>query len=402
MTNIAILSAAGTGKSWQVKEWEKDWIKEGRQYAILAATGIAALSIGGTTVHRFFGIGLGKGTAEQLLASARKHTGLTKKIREIEIIVIDEISMISGELLEKLDYMCKEIRRCYESFGGIQMIITGDFMQLAPVVGSFAFQSNVWDEMNLDIQIRPEAKRFDDNSFAKMLARARMGFIKRKDAARLQSRYKAYQDGEHLARAIKPTVLYSHRADVETINAAELAKIDGKEWKYMCQDVGTSTLLDNAAPSCLVLKIGAQVMCTSNLSLEDGIVNGSRGIVRGCNLTTVAVEFLNGKIIDIGTYEWEIEPDSSSDQNRKRTVRRQIPLMLAWATTIHKSQSLTMDYIIVSLSSKVFSAGQAYVALSRVRNYASLFLSDFVESSIFCSLIAKRFYDGLGEETSET
>lgn len=391
--NKALLSAGGTGKSFIIKQMEQEWIKKGRKYALLAPTGVAAISIGGTTLHRFFGIGLGKGSPEELLKACRKKVGITKKIKEVEIIVIDEISMVSAELLESLNYICQQVRRSVLPFGGICCIFSGDFLQLPPVNGQFAFASPIWQDFDFEIISLTEPKRFDDPQYWKMLMRARNGFLKRKDVARLQERVSAYHNGEHLKSKIRPTLLYSHRADVDTINKDELDKINEKEWWYYAVDDAEKEshkkLLDSTAPAAICLKKGAQVMCTSNLDLEAGICNGSRGIVMDCSENNVKVLFKNGQNYDITVVEWEVEDVDT------KIRRSQLPLALAWATTIHKSQSLTIDCVVLSLNHTVFSPGQGYVGLSRVRNYKSLFLSGFTEKAIMCSPEAKKFYEEL-------
>lgn len=391
--NLFLTGQAGTGKTYLIKEMEKEWIKNGSKYAILCPTGVAAVSIGGNTLHRWFGIGLGRGSGDDLLKACRKKVGITKKIREVDIIVIDEISMVSADLLEKLNYICQQVRRSVLIFGGIRMVISGDFLQLPPIDGEFAFKSPIWQDFDFEVKMLTEPKRFNDPSYWKMLMRARSGFLKRKDVARLNERVQAFKNGEHLASPIKPTMLYSYRADVDAINKSELDKIKEKEWWYYAVDDAegekSKSLLDATAPAAICLKKGAQVMCTSNLDLEAGICNGSRGIVVECSTDNVRVLFKNGQEYDITVVEWEVE-----DFNTK--IRRsQIPLSLAWALTVHKSQSLTIDCVLLSLDHTIFSPGQCYVALSRTRSYSSLYLQAFTEKAIFCSPEAKKFYEEL-------
>lgn len=393
--NFFITGGAGVGKSFLIKELEKVWITQGRCYVILAPTGVAAINIGGSTIHSFFGIGIGSGTNEQLLKSCRIRGG-TKKILPLEILIIDEISMVSAQLLESIDYICRAVRRCDEVFGGMRVILTGDFLQLAPVNGSFAFNSFVWKELKLEVLQLNEAKRFNDLSYWKMLNRARVGNLKRKDVARLQECVQEYKKLDLTKTKIQPTILFSHKANVEEINTEKLNELPGPMHTYYSIDKtpdlkDCKTTLDALAPGLIKFKVGAQVMLTRNLSVEDCLCNGSRGVVVECREDAVEVLFMNGKTISIGIQTFEVEGKGF------KATRMQIPLTCAWSIVIHKSQSLTLDYAVMDLGSSVFAPGQAYVALSRVKNYKSLLLSNFTEKSIFAHPQAKKFYESLDE-----
>jgi ATP-dependent DNA helicase PIF1 len=390
-----LTGAGGTGKTWTVKALEKTWKATGTCYAILTPTGVAAVNIGGQTIHSFFKIGLAQGEKEQLLSKCRKMGG-HKNIFPLEIIVIDEISMVSAELFELIDYICREIRKCPEPFGGIRMIITGDFCQLKCISGSFAFTSKTWKQLNLKIISLTEPKRFNDMSYWKMLNRARLGKLKQKDIKRLQERqeaYKTFKEQKHETMEILPTILLSYKAEVEQLNNDKLKELQGEEYVYKAQDYTTRNcddLLATMAPAVLRLKVGAQVMCTRNIDIEMGICNGTRGVVVSCTSDTVSVMFDNGLTDEFGYQTWEIE-------NQTFTARRmQIPFILAYCLTIHKVQGCTISLAVLDLGSSIFSPAQAYVALSRVRNYASLYLSNFRPESIFADNKAIEFYEKMG------
>lgn len=392
--NYFITGPGGTGKTWMVKQLERSWNTDDKKYVLLTPTGVAAVNIGGQTIHRFFGIGLAKGTKEQLLIQCRKRGGISK-ILPLEIIVIDEISMVSAELFELIDYLCREIRRCQEPFGGIRMIITGDFCQLKCVQGTFAFFSPLWKKLELEIIQLDEPKRFNDLSYWKMLNRARVGALKQKDVRRLEERLQAYIEYKKRPvdhTAIEPTVLLGYKTEVETLNNTKLKELPGQSYIYRCQDIVSrecDEMLDMLAPPTVTLKVGAQVMCTRNVETDLGICNGSRGVVIGCTIDTVKVLFVNGIDMEIGYQTWELEGQGFNAK------RMQIPFILAYCLTIHRVQGLTLDCAVLDLSDSIFTPAQAYVALSRVRNYDSLYLSDFNPSSIYANKLAVDFYEKL-------
>lgn len=398
--NFFITGPGGTGKTWLVKSLEKTWKKIDTKYVLLTPTGVAAVNIGGQTIHRFFSIGLANGTKEQLLIRCRKMGGYNK-IMPLQIIVIDEISMVSSELLDIIDYICQQIRKCPEPFGGIRMIFTGDFCQLKCVQGTFCFSSSLWKELKLQVIQLDQPKRFNDLSYWKMLNRARVGQLKLKDIERLNQRVEAYAkltpskkpsgtSSDSTSIKIEPTILLSYKAEVFEMNNNKLQELPGTAYVFKAQDFVTrecNEMLDMMAPKIVTLKIGAQVMCTRNIDTDSGICNGSRGVVINCTIDTVKVLFKNDIVLDITVQTWELEGQGFTAR------RMQIPLILAYALTIHRVQGLTLDCAVLDLGSSIFTPAQAYVALSRVRNYESLFLSDFAVKSIYANKLAVDYYD---------
>lgn len=387
--NYFITGPGGTGKTWIVKQLELLWFKNNTVYVLLAPTGVAAINIGGKTIHSFFGIGLAKGTDDELLKMCRMR-GAARKIMALEVMVIDEVSMLSAELMETLNWICQQVRRNIHPFGGIKLVLTGDFCQLKSVTGRFAFMSDAWKSLNLKVIQLDEPKRFNDNSYWKMLNRARIGKLKMKDVNRLKERVEAYKTYDK-GQMIQPTILFSHKTNVEELNTRKLDELAAQEYAYKAQDSPASDpeVLATLAQQVLKLKVGAQVMCTRNLSIETGICNGSRGVITDCHPESVQVFFKNGVTLELGYYLFEYEGRGY------KWSRLQIPLMLAWACTVHKAQGLTLDLAVLDVGPSIFCAGQAYVALSRVKNYDSLFLSEFDETRVFADKHAVAFYNEL-------
>ena len=396
--NIYIKGQGGVGKTYLINKYVERY---SMRYSIAktAPTGVAALNIGGSTLHSFFGIGLGKGDPQKILNKVRTRTDARDRIRNTDILIIDEISMVGADFLQLLDYVSKGIRRSEKPFGGMRLIVSGDFLQLSPINDDYAFNSSVWLDCNFKVIKMTTPYRFDDVSYWEMLNRIRVGAPTESDIADLYEKvqdYKRYVKGE--MGEIKPTIIHSHRKDVDDINTENLDKLESTSRTYKAIDSMTMGVLDtdiydevlkNVAPKELTLKVGAQVMLTKNLALEIGLCNGSRGVVKKLNEDTVKVLFKNGVNLDIPVYPAEVEISGS------KVTRSQIPLILAYALTIHKIQGATVDFCVMNLGSSIFCPGQAYVALSRVRNWDSLLLTSFLPTSIKADPTAIKFDESL-------
>lgn len=400
--NILLSGPGGTGKTYFLKIAAEQLIKEGKNVYCTATTGVAAitLSIPGvltaSTLHSWAGVGLAQDPPAKLYAKVLSSKKALQKWRSVDTLIIDEVSMLGGEFFQKLDYVAKRIRRNNEPFGGISVICSGDFLQLPPVKDKWVFQTDEWEAMDFQPFIFEEPKRYPDESHFGMLLRVRQGRPSRKDIEFLHSRVEEFNKRrfhELGPLEVKPTVLYSRRMDVGAYNENELFKLPGGTYTYIAEDTfkpytrdgrmdDYSKLLNEAIPKSLVFKVGAQVMLKKNLDLDLGLVNGSRGVVTELSDASVTVKFVNGMVKNLGKQVWEFE-----DKDAKAT-RTQIPLILAFACTIHTSQGSTLDFCVGELGYSVFSPGQAYVALSRVRTKEGLFLSDFDESSIKVDRIA--------------
>lgn len=398
--NIFLTGSGGCGKSFFIKEIKANCLLRNINIVLTAATGVAALNIGGTTVHRFFGIGLGKGDIMNIIGLVKNKPTIVREIIKTEILVIDEISMVSSELLTIIDIVSRYFKEKDKPFGDIQIIFVGDLYQLPPVEGHYCFESKVWQELNLKTIELKEPKRFDDLDFFDTLSRARVGNLNKNDIKKLEKRVKKFS---HYLKnkdkfIIKPTILYAHKKSVESENLIELEKLSGKKYTYNAVDHllvkydnkisidHFKTLFNQVLPDTLELKVGAQVMLTFNVNLELGLCNGSRGVVKELTEHGANILFLDGTQIFIEPIKIQIE------ERKNIAVRTQLPLILAYALTIHKSQGSTIDCAIIDIGPNIFAPGQAYVALSRARNWKSVYCSNFTADSFKCDKKVNDFY----------
>jgi len=407
--NIILHGPGGTGKTYSIKIIASGLVGYGKRVCCTATTGIASINLNvpekfivATTLHSWAGVGLAQLDAENLAKKVSKNSKAVTRWRTTDILILDEVSMLGADFFDKLDIVGKHIRKSQKPFGGLQLILSGDFLQLPPVKDGWSFESNVWEKLKLVPFIFKEAKRYDDANYFGLLLRVREGNHTSSDIKKLKARCKAYKTlQEILSKAnsenvIKPTILYSLRADVDSYNKAELDKLEGKEVEYLAfdqfeGDVSSSRvedykkLLNEAMPEKVVLKKGAQVMLKVNLDPIMGLVNGSRGVIIEVEPNQVYVRFINGIKLYVGFYGWKIEDKQGS------ATRSQMPFILAYSLSIHKSQGCTLDYAVCDLGSTVFAKGQAYVALSRVRNLKGLFLSSFHDGCISVDVKASKY-----------
>lgn len=400
-SNILVTGGAGTGKSFLLNYLKRHYGQLG--LAVTASTGIAAVNIGGSTIHSWAGIGLANLPIDQIIANlfSGKMSKIRRRIKETRILAIDEISMISANLFEILDQVLRAVRENNKPFGGLQILLFGDFLQLAPITRygdeeqNFCFTSQSWKNLDLQTFNLQEIFRQHDKKFIKILNNLRFGNLDEDDLEQLNLRLKANDDN----LAIKPTILTSHNAKAAQINEFELKKIPREEKSFEAKYFGEASKVELLRKNCLAaeslkLKVGAQVMMIKNTFQKEGIINGSLGVVQDFSPKKFypIVEFANGKILTIAPEEWIIDRfDHDAKQVITEAAVTQIPLILSWAITIHKSQGLTLDKISCDLSN-IFSAGQAYVALSRARSLDSVFISSIDFKKIITNQDAIRFY----------
>lgn len=410
--NVFITGPGGTGKSFLIKILLECMPKE-RKTGVVALTGCAALLLGckAKTLHSWAGIGLGKESVEALVASIKKKSWKPslRNWLQTKTLIIDEVSMMTPELFEKLDAIGRRIRGSSQPFGGIQIVLIGDFYQLPPVAANseirFLFQSRLWnDVIHKTIQLE-EIVRQKDPVFQGLLNAARVGRLEKEHVAILESRCDLpWRDQE-----IRPTLLFSRRREVDMINTANLEALEGETHIYrprteveaagrnITDEAITAFDKDSPYDEELTLRVGAQVMLIYNVSLEDGLVNGSRGVVRRFARSEgeliPVVLFKNGKEVGVGRAKWEID-------DYKGVSRSQIPLRLAYAVTIHKCQGATLDSALIDIGINVFEFGQAYVALSRVRSLDSLYVWALDPRAIQAHPAALTYYKGLTVEES--
>ncbi|GAV52609.1 hypothetical protein ZYGR_0AG06000 [Zygosaccharomyces rouxii] len=510
--NIFYTGSAGTGKSVLLREMIKvlksTYGSDG--VAITASTGLAACNIGGITVHSFAGVGLGNGEADKLCKKVRRSKKHVRRWQEVSALVIDEISMLDGELLDKLNYIAKKIRRNDQPFGDIQLIFCGDFFQLPPVNKNddkqtkFAFESNIWREgIDVTIMLEKVFRQQGDTKFVEMLNKMRLGKIDEDTETEFKKLNRPLPEDE-----IIPAELYSTRHEVERANNFRLRGLPGKVHLYHAIDGGSledeslkEKLLQNfLAPKELSLKVGAQVMMIKNI--DASLVNGSLGkvidfmdpetymfydtVIKHPEIDSDSLEALRNpevrkryfkeqkmneddeqqvrnkglkdvfsrneadepsfelgdtifdflkhsapdgeeersnierkmelikeihrssksgrklplvrfKTSDAGSRTVLVEPEdwAIEDENERPLVSRvQLPLMLAWSLSIHKSQGQTLPKVKVDLR-RVFERGQAYVALSRAVSREGLQVLNFDKTRIKAHQRVVDFYSTL-------
>ena len=391
--NIAILSQGGTGKSTFLT-YLYDWCKDqGLSLGLTSSTGTSALTLGSgkaRTLHSFMGVGLAQKDAD-ILASAtmRKNKSLVKKLKKLDILGIDEVSMHGKLFFDKISKYMSIIRNDSRPFGGVQLVITGDFFQLPPVNDDFAFESETWKELILfNVEFKIQVRQQNDKQFAEILSRARLGELTDEDFSHLKNNPKPNFG------TVKPTILYSTNIDVDRINFTNYKELVKKgfqekiyESKYS-EHTYVKTWADSLKiPDVVELCVGAQVMLTVNLNLDIGLANGSRGIVVAFEDDGVIVEFTNGE-------QYLIEPNMYMDEDNVMWAVA-VPLKLCWAMTIHKSQSSSLDCLKTNLAQRIFEKGQAYVALSRCRTLEGVEFIDISKESFVASEKVKEFYRGL-------
>jgi ATP-dependent DNA helicase PIF1 len=370
--SIFFTGCAGTGKSLLLRHIIRA-LPPDTTY-VTGTTGLAGSLLGGTTVNAFAGTGRADGLGadfEAVVRSAgRGDSGL--RWRRASALLIDEMSMMSGQFFDLLEAVARRVRGNNRPFGGIQLILCGDFHQLPPVskdpaTRRFAFEAESWGRcVRASVQLT-RVFRQRDGDFIDILAQIRSGAIPEASLRSLLARCSAPLD---LDDGIRPTQLFTHRADVDAINQRELADLPGDAVVFNALDTGNSDALAAAcpAPRTLRLKLGAQVMLNRNISARQGLVNGARGVVErftpgGMPVVRFAA---SDAAITISRERWTVRVGG-----QEAASRAQVPLALAWAVTVHKSQGLTLDRVEVSLD-RAFEAGMAYVALSRARSLEGL------------------------------
>lgn len=404
--NVFVTGVAGTGKSYWLNYLNKN---SGLNLKITATTGIAAVNVKGQTIHSFAGVGLAKGSKDDVLKSIKKAG--SKRIKKCRVLVIEEISMMSDDLFVKLDYCFRGIRKSDKPFGGVQLVVLGDFLQLPPIKRGnnhrkfnatnysnlFCFETQLWRDCNFVAVELTKVYRQSEQDFVDLLNNVRTGTCTELNLKTLEA---CIYDAKKVPSDIKPVVLTSKNARCDKINGDELDKIDKEIKSYHVRATGTdwkikSLIKDSKIVEHLELKVGAQVMLTVNLDQPRGLVNGSTGVVTKFKNGNPVVKFTNGRHEEIDFYTWEsLEYNPDTNVQEPSAIISQMPLRLAWAITIHKSQGMTIPYIYAELQD-VFTDAQVYVALSRAQNLKGLFISGFDRRKIMVNPVAKKFYENI-------
>lgn len=388
--SVLLTGAAGTGKTYVLNKFIRRARSAGKSVAVTATTGLAATHLNGTTIHAWAGIGVHDSLDKH--AAARLSKSRHELIRKADILVIDEISMLHDFRLDMVDEMARIIRESTKPFGGMQVVLCGDFFQLPPVnrsegrQGSFVVSSEAWQQGAFAVcYLEKQYRQKGDQDYTDILNGIRAGVLTRSQLEALRARSQATEDP-----FTTQTRLLTVNVDVDGVNHAQLDELEGEVYEYEMEAHGGKTYVEQLKRSCLApetlrLKKGAAVMCIKN-SPDRKYVNGSLGKVVDFEEDTdlPVVELSNGRTLTIKPESWEL-----MDGDKRRAQIMQLPLRLAWAITVHKSQGMTLDAARIDLS-RAFVEGMGYVALSRVRSLKHLILDGLNGMALRVSPMAKQ------------
>ncbi|MBI5135516.1 AAA family ATPase [Candidatus Uhrbacteria bacterium] len=402
--NVFLTGEPGSGKTHVTNAYVR-YLKQAKiDVAVTASTGIAATHLGGMTVHSWSGIGISKNLSNWDIDRIASNERVAKRIDRTRVLVIDEISMLDGAILGNVDRVCREVKRRDEPFGGMQVLFVGDFFQLPPVsrpgepLAQFAFESQAWAEVSPFVCYLEEHYRQEDQTLLSILSALRNNAITDAHCTQLSTRCIA--DPTRLSNDTPK--LYPHTVDVDRINSAELARIPGEPVRHDMTYSGRAALAEQLKRGCLspeqlLLKKGASVMFTKN-SITGAFVNGTLGVVVDFDDDTQypIVQTRGGRTILAEPASWSLE-----EHGRVLAQISQVPLRLAWAITIHKSQGMSLDYAYVDLE-HAFVEGQGYVALSRVRTMEGLYLSGWNQTALTINVHVLEYDHALRQRSQQT
>ena len=370
--SVFLTGAPGAGKTHTLNQFIRLAKSQGKTVAVTASTGIAATHIGGTTIHSWSGLGIREVISEHEAIKLQGNTKLIKRYNATDVLVIDEVSMLHGHRLDLVNQVAKMLRKSDKPFGGMQVVLVGDLFQLPPItrgrdVIDFVHHSSAWQELSPTICYLTEQHRVSGNDeLLDLLSAMRKGDVNEFHEQVLRDRM-----GNNAEERVA-TKLYSHNIDVDTINDQHLRALEGDAKRFLMGGTGNKLKLETLrgsvlAPEALILKRGAEVMFVAN-NFPLGYVNGTRGTVVDFVNNRPVVATHEGKEIVVEPHSWKYEEDG-----RVRAELTQLPLRLAWAITIHKSQGMSLDAAEIDLS-RSFTPGMGYVALSRVRSMEGIYL----------------------------
>lgn len=386
--NVFLTGSAGTGKTYVLNQYI-DYLKARKvPVAVTASTGIAATHMNGMTIHAWCGIGIKNSISGADLSSMRTKKYLKEQLEKAQVLIIDEISMLHKGQLEMVNTVLKYFKNNIAPFGGIQVVFSGDFFQLPPIGNEpiaqrFAFMAPAWVEAGLAVCYLTEQYRQEDNELNDILNEIRSGSISELSRKKLTNAKVTKLDAD-----FEPTKLYTHNIDVDRINSEYMDSLPEKTKKFKASTKGNAKILETfkksvQAPELVELKKGAKVMFVKN-NPDGGYINGTLGeVIDYSDVGFPLVKLLDGKTIIAEQDSWSVE----DDKGKSLATYNQVPLRLAWAITVHKSQGMTLDAAEIDLS-KTFEKGQGYVALSRLKNLKNLKLLGYNEAALQVDTLA--------------
>jgi len=381
--NLFLTGSAGTGKSYTLKTIIKYLESKNITYGLTALTGCAAVLINGQTIHSYLYLGISR-DLNAIFNNILKFKKKLMELKKLQVLIIDEISMMDDGLFEIIHNLLMMIKNNDKPFGGIQLILVGDFYQLPPITGDFCFNSPIWNELKLKTVILTELiRQKDDNILQKILEEIRNGKPSEETFEILNN----LKNTKFINNEIKPTRLYPVNKNVDKINNYEFNKLlkknNNESVIYKAFSNKINEKVDNYH---ITLTLNAQIMVIRNISIDDKLFNGTRGVI---------IELLEKSVIikDIHNNTHTISYYTDTNYNNKNTTISFMPLKLAYAISIHKSQGASIDLLELDLGEDIFISGQLYTALSRATNINNIRLLDFSKSSFMQNEKIKNFYN---------
>ncbi len=391
--NILITGSGGCGKSFILKSIIQMLKRKNYNIGVTSSTGSSATLINGTTLHSFLNIGLANKSATELYEKLKFQSNKTnyKKLKKLDVLIIDEISMIDDVLFSKIAGYLSLIKEIKKPFGKVQLILCGDFYQLPPVNNDYCFKSPVWNMLKIQIiELKQMMRQSNDQEFQEMLKDIKLNNITNNIYNKLlQLKNKKFENTK-----IKPTKLYSRNEDINKINKNEFnklvnqtnAKVFTYEIKYDSNSSSVSKYISNSnIEKSIDLCVGAQIMLTYNVDIIGNLVNGTRGIIKKLYHNYIIIETIDGN-------EHQIEYVKYINDLDENITFSYMPIKLAYAISIHKSQGMTIDFIEIDLGNTIFTYGMAYVALSRAKSLDSIILSKLSRNAFKINQDVINFY----------
>jgi ATP-dependent DNA helicase PIF1 len=381
-SNVFITGQAGSGKSHLIKAIIMRAMTEDIQLSVTATTGCAASLLDGTTIHSFMGTGLGDKPADDYIKFLRKNEFKVDQLQSVKILIIDEISMMDYTFFEKCNTILKSLRYSDKPFGGIQLIMVGDFFQLPPVqkgvkTPTYLFETKLWEIISPKVFcLKSNHRQSEDKEYSSFLNRMRDGSLTKSDFEKVNETISRNKYNPNSEDTFIPSYLHSKKESADIVNNDFLKRLTTQEMHYAASGFNIEKIKSSSpVPESLTLKIGAIVILVKNLNVSIGLYNGRKGIVSEFDPEThhPIIKFENGVERTIGPETWELKNPKKGNNNPIARMT-QIPLILAYALTVHKTQGMTLDKIV--LNPGFFADGHAYVAFSRVKNLQGIYLNE--------------------------